>query len=168
MIKEKLPQLLQFNNVIVKDSSNCTYPGRAAIKEWTSKEAFLRGFQISAKVTGTLLAITLPFAFLEPFAFMVFGSVAIGSILLILGPFLHMKYWAEPVSFFYVESECPYCHAQCKLTPYVNTAFTSTFTVLCPKCGQTAQAQPIQSGCEVMKAEKCLTASRGRLDKGPQ
>ena len=139
MLREKTPKHLTFESVFVLDSSGKKHPGLAAIKKWTSKEAFNRGFKKSAKIVGTLIAITLPFAFMEPFAFMVWGSIALGITLLFVGPFLHMTYWNEPVSFFYVETSCPYCKQKVKLTSYVSTAFADEFTALCPNCGQTSR-----------------------------
>lgn len=141
MLDEKIPDQLQYKSVIVLDSSAKSYPGRVAIRSWTSGEAFWRGFKRSAKIVGVLVGIPLPFAFLEPFAFMVWGSVVIASAVLFVGPFLHMTYWEESVSFFFVESECPYCHKYDRMTPYVSTAFKEEFVILCPNCGQTATAR---------------------------
>lgn len=142
MFQETLPEHLSYRSVRVLDSSAIEYPGKAAIREWTLKEAFWRGFRKAAKIASILIGITLPFAFLEPFAFMVWGSVTVVSVLLFVGPFLHMKFWAESVTFFYVESECPYCHKFEKLKPYVSTAYQETFAVLCPSCGVTSRVRP--------------------------
>jgi hypothetical protein len=136
MLKESIPANLEYKSVLVLDSSLNQYPGRAAFKQWTAREAFVRGFRRSARTIGVLLLIPLPFAFLEPFAFMVWGSLTIGALLLIVGPYLHLKYWGETSSFFFVEAECPHCHQSVKLTPYLSTAFVEDFSVLCPACGQ--------------------------------
>jgi hypothetical protein len=137
MLKEKLPDGLVFISVLVVDSSGDQQAGRAAVKRWTPKESFLRGFRKAAKIVSVLIAGCLPFAFLEPFAFMVWGSLVIGGLVLVLGPFLHLKYGSEAESFFYVEAKCPHCQVEGKLNPYVSTAFASRFTLLCPACGQT-------------------------------
>ncbi len=141
MLKEPLPVNLEYKAVTVWDSSLRQYPGRAAFKQWTPREAFLRGFRRSVKIIGVLFLVPLPFAFLEPFAFMVWGSLALGGLLLVLGPYLHLKYWGETCSFFFVEAECPHCHRNGELAPYLSTAFLEEFTVLCPSCGQSSSVQ---------------------------
>jgi hypothetical protein len=141
MLPEKVPSELSFAPVSVRDSSGKEGLGRVAYKEWESKEAFWRGFKKSAKIVGILIALPLPFLFLEPFAFMVWGSAVIFGSLLFIGPYLHMKYWGEAFSFFYVEAECPYCRKSGKLNPYVSTELQEEFTVLCSACGQTSIAR---------------------------
>src|SRR4051794_10704896 len=108
MLKEPLPHKLEYKTVLVSDSSARQYPGRAAFKQWTPREAFVRGFRRSAKIVGVLFLVPLPLAFLEPFAFMAWGSLTLGALVLVLGPYLHLKYWGEVRSFFFVEAECPY------------------------------------------------------------
>lgn len=139
MFKEKVPTDFVFQAVALVDSAGVRTSGRAAIKKWTPKESFWRGFKRAARIVAILIGACLPFAFLEPFAFMVWGSVAIGTVVLIIGPILHLKYWQETESFFYVEAECPQCHQQGKLNPYVSTSFAQSFTVLCSACGQTSR-----------------------------
>jgi len=141
MLKEQIPADLEYKAVWVLDSSLREYPGQAAFKQWTPREAFFRGFRRSARIVALLFIVPLPFAFLEPFAFMVWGSLALGGLLLVLGPYLHLKYWGETRSFFFVEAECPHCHASGKLKPYVSTSFLEEFTVLCPLCGQSSSVQ---------------------------
>lgn len=139
MWKEKRPEELDYQEVRIWDSSGVFFEGRAAFRKWTSAESFWRGFRKSAKIVLISIGVMLPFGFLDPFAFLIWGSLGIGAALLILGPFLHLKYWGEAVSFFFVESECPYCHTQGRLEPYISTSFEKTFTVICKTCGQTAR-----------------------------
>ena len=141
MLKEPNPANLEYKSVYVLDSSLRQYPGIAAFKQWTAREAFVRGFRRSAKIVAILFVVPLPLAFLEPFAFMAWGSLALGGLVLVLGPYLHLKYWGETRSFFFVEAECPYCHTIGKLNPYVSTAFLERFTVLCSSCGQSSSVQ---------------------------
>jgi hypothetical protein len=138
MLKEALPENLEFKSVFVLDSSLRQFPGLAAYRQWTPREAFLRGFRRSAKIVGVLFLVPLPFAFLDPFAFLVWGTLTLGVLVLVLGPYLHLKYWGETSSFFFVEAECPHCHMNGKLTPFMSTAFLEEFTVLCPLCGQSS------------------------------
>jgi hypothetical protein len=141
MLKEPLPSNLEYRAVIVLDNSLREYPGRAAFKQWTPREAFIRGFRRSAKIVGVLFLLPLPLAFLEPFAFMAWGSLTLGGLVLVLGPYLHLKYWGEARSFFFVQAECPQCHCNGELAPYLSTAFLEEFTVLCPSCGQSSSVQ---------------------------
>lgn len=140
MFSEKIPSDLKNVPVIVLDNSGLKYPGMAAIKVWTPQEAFCRGFKKSLKIVRVLLLLPLPFVFLEPFAFMIWGSLSLAGAFFLAGPFLHVYYWSESTSFFFVDAECPYCHTVGKLQPFIGTAFNETFTVLCPECGQSSQA----------------------------
>lgn len=137
MLKEKPPKRLTSVPVFILDSSLKKHKARAAVKKWTPREAFWRGFRQSAKIVGILVLLPLPFAFLEPFAFMVWGSLALLVSLIVIGPVLHLKFWSETESFFHVEGECPSCHVKTKLKPYLSKAFTPEFTAICPDCGQT-------------------------------
>ena len=141
MLKEKLPSSLESKPVTVFDSARNPYPGQAGVKVWTPQEAFKKGFLKAAKVVGILIILPLPLGFLDPFAFMVWGTIVFLSLILFVGPYLHLHYWKESASFFYVQGTCPYCHQEVKLEPYVDTAFRSTFTVICPACGQTSSVQ---------------------------
>jgi hypothetical protein len=141
MLKEPIPANVEYKTVIVLDSSLRQYVGKAAFKQWTPREAFMRGFRRSAKIVGILFILPLPLAFMEPFAFMAWGTLTLGGLVLILGPYLHLKYWGETRSFFFVESECPHCHMNGKLNPYISTAFLEEFTVLCSSCGQSSSVQ---------------------------
>lgn len=140
MFKEPIPRGLSTEEVQLVDSSGVAHPGRAAFKVWTKKDSFVRGFRKAFKIVGILIGMALPFAFLEPFAFMVWGGVWIGGTLFLIGPYFHLKYAEESVSFFYVEGICPNCKKDAKLESYVSTAFTQEVTVICPECGQTCRA----------------------------
>lgn len=137
---------MEHENVEILSSSGEVLPGRAAFRRWTSKEAFWRGFRRSGKVVGILVLLPLPFAFLEPFAFMVWGSIAILAAFAVVGPYLHMKFWGESTSFFYVEGQCPYCQIEGRLKPYLSTHYQEKFTVLCKSCGQTSSVRRISPG----------------------
>ncbi|MEO7162979.1 MAG: hypothetical protein ABI041_08670, partial [Bdellovibrionia bacterium] len=128
MLKETIPENVQYKSVMILDSSLRPYVGRAAFKEWTPREAFMRGFRRSAKIIAILFILPLPLAFMEPFAFMAWGSLTLGGLILVLGPYLHLKYWGESRSFFFVDGECPHCHASGRLNPYISTAFLEEFT----------------------------------------
>ncbi len=129
--------------VLILGSSGEVYPGTARVQTWTAGKRFWRGLKRSARIVGACLLVILPFAVIEPFAFLLWGSVVLGFLFLFLGPFLHLKYWCETTSFEHVESHCPSCKTSQLLRPYVSTAFEPEFTVLCPACGQTAKAHAV-------------------------
>ena len=129
----------EFRTGTLSGNSLESFPARIAIQRWTGKERLKRGFKRSFKILFPILIGLFPFGFLEPFLFMIWGSIAVGLILFLAGPLLFSKYFSEKSSFEYVEGECPYCHAQEKLQPYLETALEEQFTVICSKCGQTAQ-----------------------------
>lgn len=130
----------EFRKVQILSSSGDKYEGTAAVHIWTPTEAFWRGLRKSGRIVGIILLCILPFALMEPFAFMLWGSVSIGILVLIVGPVLHLKYWNESTSFEYVTGTCPGCRQSGKLYPYIHAAFEAQFTVLCKECGQTYQA----------------------------
>jgi hypothetical protein len=142
MIKEAIPEGLQFREVQLLGSGEESVRGRAAVKAWTHKERTLRGFRISAKMLSPIVLFMLPFAFLEPFLFMIWGSIAMAIVFLVAGPVLFGKYRAEEVSFFYVDGPCPHCHKGGRLSPFLHTEYREEFKVLCPDCGQTVTAVP--------------------------
>jgi hypothetical protein len=141
MWKEKLPTELSAIEVVLLDSSLREFKGIATVKRWTPRESFRRGFVLSARFIVCCILVALPFALLEPFAFLGWGSLLLLFLLLGLGPYLHLKYADESVSFFYVDGQCPVCHQFVRLTPFVSTQFSERFTVLCPACGQSATAR---------------------------
>jgi hypothetical protein len=143
MFQEKVPGDLERERVDVLDGSGEPYPAMAAIRRWTSRQAFWRGFRRALRIVGTVFLCILPLAVLEPFLFMLWGGGGTLILLGIVGPYFHMKYWDERESFFFVEGECPSCHVRGQLTPYVSTAYTEEFTVLCPGCGQTFRTRPV-------------------------
>lgn len=111
--------------------------GQALITRWSSREAFWRGFIRALKIVAILIGITLPLLFLEPFLFLIWGTVVIGMNLMFVGPYLHLKYWNERISFSLVEATCPHCQNSKTLKPYLSTEFKPNFVGLCPSCGQT-------------------------------
>ena len=141
MLKETIPNNLEFKSVTLFDSSRRPFPGRVAFKIWTSAESFKRGFKRSLKIVSILFVLPLPFALLEPFAFIVWGSITLAFIVFVLGPYFHLKYWNEKQTFFYVQAECPSCHQTGQLMPYLSTALAQEFTVLCSGCGQTSSVE---------------------------
>ena len=138
-IEEKIPDQLAFVSVQLIDTSGNKFDGQAATREWSSKEAFFRGLKRSSKRIGIILLAMIPLAFIEPFIFMSAGGTIMGLLVFVLGPYLHLRYWAEGISFFFVDSRCPYCPFTGKLTPYLSKAFTERFVVLCPGCGETTR-----------------------------
>ncbi len=113
-----------------------------SVRHWQPSERVRRGFRLSFKILFPLMLALLPFGVLEPFAFMIWGSIAYGIILFIAGPMLFAKYYGEEYSFFAVESPCPRCQAPGPLRPYVSTRLEPEVTALCGACGQTCKARP--------------------------
>ncbi|MGE0615841.1 MAG: hypothetical protein AB7P04_09380 [Bacteriovoracia bacterium] len=140
MAPETPGQTTRTVDVNVFDSSMNGTPGVATVQEWNSTQAFVRGFKRSARIVIMIFVIMLPLAVIEPFLFMIWGSAISALLIFIVGPFLHMKYWSERATFLHVESSCPYCKVEGRLTPFLSTAFVREgFTALCPACGQTVR-----------------------------
>lgn len=115
------------------------YPGVAIVERRSEMEAFRRGGRKSLKIIGIIFGASLPFAFLDPFFFLLWGSILASVLLVIVGPYLHYRFADEVESFREVKAECPSCHATKKLEPYVSSKFEREFTVICATCGQTAR-----------------------------
>jgi len=114
-------------------------PGTAQVTVLSTQQAFWKGAKRSAKLIGIVAMILLCFAFLEPFLFMVWGSVALVFLVLFLGPYLHLRFASETKSFEFVKAKCPHCASKEPLKPYLSTRFDSEFKVICPSCGQTSE-----------------------------
>jgi hypothetical protein len=115
-------------------------PGTATVILHSKSDAFWKGGKRSAKLIGIIMLALLPFGFLEPFFFMVWGSATFLLLVLLIGPYLHILFASETKSFVEVHAECLHCHAAQKaLQPYVSTRFEVEFTVICPSCGQTSR-----------------------------
>jgi hypothetical protein len=114
-------------------------PGWAEVSELSEKQAFWRGGRRSAKLIGVIMLAVLPFGVMEPFLFMIWGSIVFLALVLFVGPFMHLIFASETRSFAHVEAACPHCRAAGPLKPYVSTRFSEDFTALCPACGQTTR-----------------------------
>lgn len=141
LIPEKIPKGLVVEEVRILSPSRETWtPGKAAVKRWTPFESFARGFRKAAKLAFILLVLPLPLAFVEPFLFMIWGSVLGLLLIAVVGPVLHFLYSAESESFFYVDGACAHCAKEGRLTPFVSTSYKSEgFVVLCAACGQNSE-----------------------------
>lgn len=127
--------------VQILNSAREPSPGTATIITRSSKEAFWAGGKRSAKLVAILVVAMLPFGFMEPFLFMIWGSIALVVLIFGLGPFLHLIFWGERTSFTEVQGSCPYCKDPGPLKPYLDTRFEKEVTVLCGQCGQTSRVQ---------------------------
>lgn len=134
--------------VWVLEPSGTRIPGVAQVRTRSSNQAFWWGGKKALKIIGSVFACFLPLAFLEPFLFMVWGSIVLSILVLIVGPILHYRYLNETTSFEFVQAECPHCRQSTQLKPYVSTRIMERFTVLCPECGQTSGAVPRSEGVE--------------------
>lgn len=116
--------------------------GTAWVNDWSKGERIRRGVAVSARKILPIMALPLPLALLEPFLFLIWGSVFYALLVTLAGPFLFAKYWAEESSFTRVDAPCPHCSGSGPLVPYVHTEYAPEFTVLCRECGQTSRASP--------------------------
>jgi len=114
--------------------------GIVTYKHWSKKERFFRGFKLSSKISLLLILVVLPFAIMEPFLFMIWGSIVFFVIIGLLGPLMHLLFFSEEVTFFSVKAKCPYCNNPSELGPYLNRKFLKEFTVLCSSCGEVVRA----------------------------
>lgn len=126
-------------SVEILDQSGATTPGIAYLIVRSRRVAFWKGAKRAAKIIGTIFLVALPFGFLEPFFFMVWGTALLAFLVLIAGPYLHLKFADETHSFKSVQGRCPHCKSDAALQPYLSTRLHAEFTVLCPSCGQTSR-----------------------------
>jgi len=140
--KEPLPKDLERIPARVFGDSPEPHAAFMSVRHWPRGERMRRGFRLSFKILFPIMLALIPLGVLEPFAFMIWGSIAYGIILFIAGPMLFAKYYGEEYSFFAVETPCPRCQAPGPLRPYVSTRLEPEVTVLCGACGQTSKARP--------------------------
>lgn len=134
------PVLIQFPVKLV-DQFGGESSAVAQVVSRTQSQAFWAGAKKSGKIVGIAGLAALPFAFLEPFLFLGWGTLFFLFLAVVLGPYLHMKFAAELQSVQHVSGECPHCHVEGRLSPFVSTRWSREFTVLCSGCGQTTRVQ---------------------------
>ncbi|MGZ3698741.1 MAG: hypothetical protein ACXWPM_09270 [Bdellovibrionota bacterium] len=139
-LREKMPEKLDFAPAEVSGQGSESFAGKVAYRKWERTDRIRRGFRQSARILLPIMLGALPLAVLEPFFFMVWGSVFYGAMIAIAGPILFARYWGEEATFYFVEGQCPYCRAAGRLSPFMNTAFGAEIKILCPKCGETSVA----------------------------
>ncbi|HTL11940.1 MAG TPA: hypothetical protein VL588_05610 [Bdellovibrionota bacterium] len=120
----------------VRGNSDRVESVEAVVRRWTAAQAFGRGGKIGLRTLGIAALLVLPLAMIEPFFFLVWGSVVFGILFLIVGPYLHLKYWGERASLVGVKGRCPECGEADQLQPFVRTEWSPPMTVLCSACGQ--------------------------------
>ncbi len=125
--------------ISIRDQYGNVRFGTAEVTSLSGRDAFWNGGRRAAKWIGSILLVALPFGFLEPFLFMIWGSLLLLFLFVVVGPFLHLKFSDERQSFTFVSVPCPYCESNQPLTPYLSSRFDRQFTALCPSCGQTVQ-----------------------------
>jgi hypothetical protein len=130
--------------VTLMNSDGSSKSGMARVIITPSKKAFWKGAVRAARLLGIVMLVALPFGFLEPFLFMIWGSGLFILLVFIIGPILHLHFASETHSFTCVEAECPYCQSGGGLKPYLSTRFEDEFTVICSSCGQTTRVKQIR------------------------
>jgi len=132
--------------VEVSDQFGQRTTGLARVMTHTPRAAFWIGAKKSARLVGILFLAMLPFGFLEPFLFLIWGTIATLFLVLVAGPVLHMHYSNETSTFTRVDAQCltstPPCSGK-SLHPFLSKRFDREFKVLCPTCGQTFLARPL-------------------------
>ncbi len=128
-----------FVTVTVIDQYKKNTYGIAEILIRSSDQSFWTGGKRAAKWVGIAILAALPFGLLEPFLFMLWGSLLFFVLLFIVGPYLHVRFADERVSFISVRSHCPHCQSEKPLEPYISSKFGREFKVICPDCGQTTR-----------------------------
>lgn len=113
------------------------YDGTLVIKRWTPQETRKRAFKRTFRIVGTVCAFSLVgliihillLLIIPLLAFTIFGSVILFS-----------QMCGETTSFFCANSICPGCRLPQRLEPYLGTGLQEKVSLICPGCGQTAQA----------------------------
>ena len=126
--------------VWIFDGSRNYIPAQARVKEYSKKEAFFRGAKRSAKICGGAALLTIPLGVIEPFLYMIWGSVTIGTLVFLLGPLLHLKFSGETLALESIDTPCPKCKAPGPLKPFLTDALSKTFKLHCKSCGDTHSA----------------------------
>ncbi|MCC7440523.1 MAG: hypothetical protein IT285_02755 [Bdellovibrionales bacterium] len=111
--------------------------GEAIVRNWTAAEAFWRGGKKGLSLIGVVALIALPFAMVEPFLFMIWGSLLFGALFLLVGPLIHATYFGERRSLVGILGNCPECGRRDTLQPFLKTAWAHSMNVICASCGCT-------------------------------
>ena len=93
--------------VTILDRQGCEYSGSVEITILNTRQAFWTGAKKSFRIIVILGIAALPFAFLEPFLFLIWGSALGMFLVLFLGPYLHLYFASEKISFKNILGELP-------------------------------------------------------------
>jgi hypothetical protein len=111
-------------------------PGSLAVQRWEGKVKLERAIKLSLKILGCVLAPCCVAPFVHV---LIIPSVTLLTLTIIVLPYVFSRFMGQSMTFLFAEGKCPYCGVEGRLNHYLQISVTESFTLICPKCGQTCK-----------------------------
>lgn len=115
-----------------------TTPGKLTVQRWEGKAKLKRAVKLTSKIVGGCL---LPVCCAPFVHVLIIPGVTLGTLSLIASPYIFSRFMDQKMTFQYAEGKCPKCGAEGKLNRYLQISVSESFTLICPKCGQTCKGE---------------------------
>jgi hypothetical protein len=122
---------------ITNPAGNAT-PGKLAVQRWEGKTKLKRAIKLCAKILGGALLPVCCAPFVHVLAI---PGVTLFTLTLIATPYIFSRFMDQSMTFLYAEGKCPHCGTEGRLTRYLQISVTDSFSLICPKCGQTCKGE---------------------------
>jgi len=133
----ELPEGTEEIPVRITGGSIEAYDGALVIKRWSLQETRRRAFKRTFRIVGIVCAFSLVGLIVHILLLLIIPLLALtffGSVI------FFFQLCGETTSFFCANSTCPGCRLPQRLEPYMGTGLQEKVSLICPGCGQTAQA----------------------------
>jgi hypothetical protein len=130
--------VLNFEKIPIRivSSSGEETPGTLAVQRWEGKAKLERAIKLCMKILGGALAPCCVAPFVHV---LIIPSITILTLTIIVLPYVFSRFMGQNITFQYAEGKCPYCGETGRLNHYLQISVTESFTLICPKCGQTCK-----------------------------
>lgn len=135
---QKQPENLKIIPIRITAASGASTPGRLAVQHWEGKTKFKRAVKLCSKIVGCALLPVLCAPFVHV---LIIPGVTLLTLTLIASPYIFSRFMEQSMTFLYAEGKCPHCGKEGRLNRYLQISVTQSFTLICPKCGQTCKGE---------------------------
>lgn len=120
----------------ITSSSGASTPGKLTVERWEGKARFKRAVKLCAKIVGFAL---LPVCCAPFVHILIIPGITLLTLTLIATPYIFSRFMEQSMTFQFAEGKCPHCGVEGRLNHYLQISVTESFTLICPKCGQTCK-----------------------------
>jgi hypothetical protein len=141
MVEKQLDSTIENLKIIpirITDASGAATPGKLAVQHWEGKTQFRRAVKLCAKILGFVL---LPICCAPFVHVLIIPGATLLTLTLIVMPYIFSRFMSQTMTFLYAEGKCPHCSVEGRLNRYLQISVSQSFTLICPKCGQTCKGE---------------------------